>query len=270
MSDRIKAFLIHLAISLAVLFVLLYVVIFHWYPPPFFAADGGWQGVQIIVSVDLVLGPLLTLAVYNPGKGWNRLRMDLIIIGVIQIGALIAGSWIVYDQRTRMVSFADTRFVSMTEAQIRESGLTDAVYETLKTQHPPMAYVRLPDDPAERQQLVMGNLSGTPLFKRGDLYEPLTAENRQKIIAEGFNLAEVAAVNPDFRSLVDEFLTDIDRSADEVAALPLYCRYGVVALVLDRASGEILDTVDIPHETLLASRAYERLKSAGELPEATE
>ena len=267
MSERIKAFLIHLVISLVALAAILYVVVFIWYPPPFFAADGGWQGVRIIMGVDLVLGPLLTLAVYNPAKGLTKLKRDLITIGIIQVCSLAVGTWIVADQRTRMVSFANNRFVSMTETQIRESGISEQVYASLKTQHPPMAYVRLPDDPAEREQVVMGNLGGTPLFKRGDLYEPLTRENRMKIVDQGFNIDHVASVNPDLRPIVDEFLRQNDRSADQVVALPLYCRYAVLSLILDAESGEIIDTLDIGHESLIASRGYERLKNEGSLPQ---
>ena len=77
LAGRIKAFLIHLGISLVILFVLLYLLVFVWYPPPLFAADGGMQGLKIILGVDLVLGPLLTLMVYNPAKGWKRLKFDL-------------------------------------------------------------------------------------------------------------------------------------------------------------------------------------------------
>jgi len=265
MPERIKAFLIHLAISLVALAAILYVVVYIWYPPPFFAADGGWQGVRIIMGVDLVLGPLLTLAVYNPAKGLGRLKRDLLIIGIIQVCSLAAGTWIVADQRTRMVVFANNRFVSMSESQIRESGITDDTYASLKIQHPPMAYVRLPEDPGQRQQLVMGNLGGKPLFKRGDLYEPLTRQNRLRIVQEGFDLEHVASVDPDFRSVVDGFLEKIGKTAEEVTALPLYCRYAVLSLVLDRQTGEILDTVSINHETLIASRSYKRLKAAGKL-----
>ena len=263
MSPRIKAFLVHLVISLIVLAGILYLVVFIWYPPPFFAADGGWQGVRILIGVDLVLGPLLTLAVYNPGKGMGRLRNDLIVIAIIQITALSVGGWVVADQRTRMITFADNRFVSMTEAQIRESGVTEEVLSTLSGQRPPMAYVRLPDDPGERSRFVFSTMGDTPLFKRGDLFEPLTAENRRRIVQQGYDLSRVALVIPQLAPEIKTFLERIDRQAKDVSALPLYCRYDVLSLVLDRNSGEIVDTLDISHDQLIASRSLERLPARG-------
>ncbi len=253
MKQRLKAFAIHLSISLLILIGLLYLLVFVWYPQPFFTADGGWQGLQLILGVDLVLGPVLTLMVYNPLKGMTVLRRDLSWVALVQVIALVAGTWIVYDQRTRLVVFANNRFVSMSETQIRESGVTPEVRKTLKTGHPPMAYVALPDDPAERMQATMGNFGGKLLFKRGDLYQPLNAENRQKIMAEGFDLADLAEAVPEQRHLIDEFLEAQQRPSSELTALPLYCRYGERVLVMDKLNGEIIDTIKLSHAELIAS-----------------
>lgn len=260
MSGRIKAFLIHLGISLVVLAVLLYIVIFIWYPPPFFAYDGGWQGVRLIAGVDIVLGPLLTLMIYNPSKGMRKLKRDLAIIAIIQFSSLAAGTWIVADQRTAMVTFANNRFVSMNQTQVKESGVTEEVLSALKINRPPMAFVQLPDDASDRNELIMSNLGGKPLFKRGDLYQPLTTKNRLKIVEQGFALEDVAAVSDELATSVREFLARVDKRAGEVVALPLYCRYGVVSLVLDRKNGEIIDTLEVSHDQLLASLSQKRLK----------
>ena len=253
MSDRIKAFLIHLGISLIILAVLLYVVVYIWYPPPFFAADGGWQGVRLIASVDIVLGPLLTLFVFNPKKGAVKLRRDLLIIAIVQFSSLTAGCWIVADQRTAMVVFANNRFVSMNQSQVIESEVSKQMLESLKTSHPPMAYVDLPDDKNARDQLIMSNLDGKPLFKRGELYQPLTLENRLKIVDEGFDIDAVSKLSDEHSKIVQDFLNKHQAKAEHVVALPLYCRYGDLALVLNRDSGEIIDTLDVKHEQLLAS-----------------
>ena len=64
---RIGAFLIHLGVSFAIFLALASLVVFVWYPDFFFSTDGGWQGMRIIIAVDLVLGPTLTLIVFKPG-----------------------------------------------------------------------------------------------------------------------------------------------------------------------------------------------------------
>ena len=92
---RVRAFLIHLAISFVIFLVLAYMIVVYWYPLPFFHTDGGWQGFRIIVGVNLVLGPLLTLIVYKPGK--PGLKLDLTLIGMAQALALSWGIWVTYS-----------------------------------------------------------------------------------------------------------------------------------------------------------------------------
>ncbi|MGB5705368.1 MAG: hypothetical protein WBM41_00940 [Arenicellales bacterium] len=253
MSPRIKAFLIHLGISLLILAALLYVIVFIWYPPPFFAKDGGWQGVRLITGVDLVLGPMLTLAVYNTRKGLRKLKFDLLVIAIIQFSSLAVGCWIVADQRTALVTFSNNRFVSMSQSQVTDSGVTEQVLASLQDQRPPMAYVALPDDQAERARVVMENLGGEPLFKRGDLYEPLTLENRLKIVEQGYDLSLVAKLSDELSKIVGDFFKKSGVTSERVVALPLYCRYGVLSLVLDQENGEIIDTIAINHDQLIAS-----------------
>ena len=59
---------IHFFASLLVFSIFVYVLLTQWYPEPFFNASGGWQGLKLVILVDLVLGPLLTLIVYNRKK----------------------------------------------------------------------------------------------------------------------------------------------------------------------------------------------------------
>ncbi len=62
---KVKASSIHLALSFLIFVVILYFILFEWYPEPFFTAQGGWLGIKIMAFVDLVLGPALTFIVFN-------------------------------------------------------------------------------------------------------------------------------------------------------------------------------------------------------------
>ncbi len=252
-SPRIKAFLIHLGISLVLFLALLYVIVYIWYPPPFFKYDGGWQGIQLIIGVDLVLGPMLTLAVFNIKKARHLLKRDLTIIGIIQIGALIAGCWIVADQRTRLVIFSNDHFVSMTKTLMDESNISDTTLESLKSRHPAMGYVELPKNPEERKKFVQENSRKTPIFKRGDLYRPLTNEALIDAAQYGFDLDETGDAVPDLKPKIAAFLTKHGKTSKEVSALPVYCRYGNPAMIIDRETGEMIDTIDINHDQLLST-----------------
>ena len=73
--NRLRAFLIHLTILAAFLGATFAVIYFVWYPEPYFEIVGAWYLVRIFLVVNIVVGPLLTLIIFKPGK-WG-LRFDL-------------------------------------------------------------------------------------------------------------------------------------------------------------------------------------------------
>jgi hypothetical protein len=64
----------------------------------------------IVVTVDVILGPLITLAVFNRAKPWTELRRDLVIVALIQLSALGYGLWTVFVARPVHLVFEYDRF----------------------------------------------------------------------------------------------------------------------------------------------------------------
>ena len=60
---------IHLLISAAIAGLAAILVFVVWYPGPFRNMAGGRDLFLLVTSVDVVLGPLLTFAVFNRAKG---------------------------------------------------------------------------------------------------------------------------------------------------------------------------------------------------------
>src|SRR5229473_8264521 len=142
--SRIKAFSIHLGISTIIFLILLFFIVFIWYPYPYFSTDGGWQGIRIVAGVDMVLGPLLTLIVFKSGK--RGLKLDLTLIGLLQAAALAWGVLIVHDQRTALVVFANGGFYSLNGDQIWRAGEHAAAVAKAAKPVPGYAFERLPED----------------------------------------------------------------------------------------------------------------------------
>ena len=84
---KIKAALIHLFISIIVIGLFFAMVYFIWYPKPFFDISGVIEPFKLLIFVDVIVGPLLTLIVYKKGK--KNLKLDISIIAVFQLVALI-------------------------------------------------------------------------------------------------------------------------------------------------------------------------------------
>jgi hypothetical protein len=62
------------------------------------------------VTVDLILGPLITLAIFNRKKPWTQLRRDLEFVGLIQLSGLGYGLRTVAIARTVHLVFEFDRF----------------------------------------------------------------------------------------------------------------------------------------------------------------
>ena len=242
--SRWQAAAIHLGLSAILYVVLLYLIVFFWYPQPYFAADGGWEGVRLITGVDLVLGPLLTLIVFKAGK--PGLWRDLTLIGVVQTVALIWGTWLVYDQRVAMVTYADGSFYTLTPEQVRDAGgVALAVAEGSGTT-PPYGYVRLPANSKERNELRLRTLfTAKPMHQLGDRYEPLDAKNLKEVLKEGVDLGKYTARLEQNRQALERFLNRHGGKAEDYAFLPLSCRYQDLFLALRRSDGIVVDGLQI-------------------------
>lgn len=169
--SRYQAFAIHLGLSLIIFAVLAALVIYVWYPQFFFETDGGWQGIRIIVLVDLVLGPLLTLVVYKAGK--PGLKTDLTMIGTVQALCLLAGTWVVYNERPLALVFADGQFNSVTADTYRNAGRAVPDFSRFPGPSPKWVMVELPEDPVLqsdiRRQLLRDSASTVLLVEH---YQP--------------------------------------------------------------------------------------------------
>lgn len=105
---RIRYFLSHLLISLAIASVSLFVVFKIWYPAPLhIALDIGGLTIMML-AIDVILGPLLTLVLAREGK--KGLKTDLITIGIVQLTALLYGLYSIDKGRPVAIAFDINRF----------------------------------------------------------------------------------------------------------------------------------------------------------------
>jgi hypothetical protein len=196
--SRHRAFLIHLGISLTIFGVLSHLVVNVWYPGFFFQTDGGWQGLRLLLGVDLVLGPILTLIVYRAGK--PGLRFDLTVIGIVQLTCLAAGVWIVHGERPLAIVYIDGSFYSVTAQSFKEVNAPIPNLDELPGRYPKWISVKLPTDP-EAQSVVRGEMfrSGRMLSTLAERYAPF--EHADLDSREARSLSEVKDQDRDAMAL---------------------------------------------------------------------
>lgn len=239
MSLRFKAFFIHICLS-AVLAVLAMLLVFKlWYPAPLHVAVGVTQIFLLLLLVDVVLGPLLTLLVYKPGK--KTLVLDLAVIAVLQLSALCYGLWVVAEGRPAWLVFNADRFDLVRALDIDGRKLDAALpeYRNPSLFGPRWVAAVSPVDADARNELMFEAASGgSDLPQRPYLYRPL-AEVQEPIRQRSRSMSELQEFNS-----AEDVQSVIGKWPAAGAWLPLMAGVPMVVL-LHKESYEVLAVVDL-------------------------
>lgn len=125
-QSGIKFASLHLLFSIAVA-GLIYVLIFSiWIPRPFAELSQAKGLFLLILVVDIICGPLLTLVVYNPSKPRAELQRDLSLIILLQLAALGYGLHTVTQVRPIWLGFERDHFRMVALMDVQPQRLTEA------------------------------------------------------------------------------------------------------------------------------------------------
>jgi hypothetical protein len=121
-KSALKASGIHFLSSLLVAAIVGALVFLVWYPHPYRAMSGGTELFFLVMGVDIVCGPLLTLVLFNPAKPRRELVMDLSLIVVVQLAALVYGMWTVHQARPLYLVHEVDRFkvIALADVDVTE------------------------------------------------------------------------------------------------------------------------------------------------------
>lgn len=237
---RFKAFAFHFICSLLIAASLAWLVFFIWYPDMLDKAVGVRNVFGLVLVVDSILGPFLTLLVYKKGKRY--LELDLAIIVLVQISALAYGLYTVAAGRPQWVVFNKDRFdvIQTTEVLDKYRPFALPEYQLDSWIGPRWVAAVLPeDDPKVAQQLLIDALTGgADLPQRLDLYRPLgeahaALEKRSKDISELYRHNPKAAVENALR-----------KHPQNARWLPLNAREESMVVLLDE-NQKVIDVLDL-------------------------
>lgn len=241
-GQKFAAMGVHFGLSLAAIGILLAVNLTLWYPDFFFATDGGWEGLRIVVLVDLVLGPLLTFVAFRRGK--PGLLLDMSLIALLQFSALFAGAWILHSERPLLLSFDEVRFYSISADDYERIGQPVPDLSFLPGPSPKRVFIRLPGDVIEqadtRRMLLQRDQR---VYTYAPAMLPL-AERIDEVVARGVSRREIDARDAD--DVLEAFLAEHGGAFEDYAFVPYSSRFKYVYIGIRRSDGEIVDILDIP------------------------
>ena len=244
---RKQAFLTHLSVSMAVFFVLLYLIIFKWYPSYYFHIDGGYRGMATLFFVDVVLGPGLTLLVFKPGK--PRLKFDMSVIIVLQIVALTWGLKSVFFERPALTVFYDGKFSCMNHSEVADFNLERLV---LEDKGPPLlAVLPRPDTHNEYQQMMLEAFrqGSAEIYVFGEKLLPMDVAGTVHLMNYKLDVTSSFVGSDEQKEKYSKIWSDyLERNPDAISRYlyyPMSCRYQKVLAVFDPGSSEIVDYLPV-------------------------
>lgn len=240
--SKLKAAFIHLGLSLLVFAVILYFILFVWYPEPFFTAQGGWQGIRLMALVDLVLGPSLTLIVFNHLKSRKEIVSDLSIIVLVQVCALIWGGYQVYTQRPIALVFWDGAFYTTTQDDYLSQGEKIPDFSQYSHHIPSLIYSRPLRTQLEMEEFKALTEKSIPIYAQASFYENIE-DNLESIFQYEVNIKEIMSENAQMKFMLEK-ITD-GRIAD-YKYIALKAKYQNMVLVMDK-NGWLVGSVKAPY-----------------------
>jgi hypothetical protein len=239
---RLRAAGIHLGISAVIFLAALYLILAQWYPGFHFAVDGGWRGVRIMAGVDLVLGPTLTLIIFNPLKARRLIAFDLACIGVTQLAALVWGFYAIHSQRPVLVSFYQGAFLSATEEPLKVEKYDLAGLKMLSDRHPALVFTAEPANDEEVTRAAMQELIGkVPLHADPHFFRRFE-EHWPAVKAQALDPAQRSKERSAFAAELPEFLAARKAQTADFLYFPYEGRDGSCTLAFTPA-GALVDAL---------------------------
>ena len=230
----------HLAVSIAVAGLSAALVFVLWYPHPYREISGGRELFTLLMSVDVIAGPLLTLFVFNPRKPRPELWRDLGVIVALQLAALGYGLYSVHQARPVFLAFEGNRFRAVSAAELEPSQLSEATGDLGSLSHlgPRLIGVRLakPDD-ADYLQSLKQSMEGLQPAFRPSRWVPYE-QQRMEVVAEAKALAELRSSKPNQAAAIDGAVKEAALPIERLGYIPLQSRtHSDWVVIVDRETG---------------------------------
>lgn len=245
-NSRLRASGVHLGISLAIAALAAALVFGLWYPYPYRELSGGRSLFLLIVAVDVVMGPLITLVVFNPAKPRRELVLDLSVVGTLQLAALCYGLWTVSVARPVHLVFEYQRLSVVHASDVDPEMLAkaDPSLRALPWGGPTLLALRPFRSSHEEMEATLAALSGASLPARADLWQPYEA-SRAAILEASQPLPGLMSRYPDQAQALSAAAQETGLPAASLRYLPVHGRSAIWTALLDPQTARPLGFVPL-------------------------
>ena len=237
-KERLWASAIHFGVSLAIAAAAALLVFWAWYPYPYREISGGRELFAIVVTVDVLLGPLITLAIFNTQKSRRELTLDLSLVGLIQLAALAYGLWTVAVARPVHLVFEFDRFRVVHGVDIPPE-LLEQTPTAQPWRGPTLLAVRPFRNAEEKFNATMAALQGLPVAARPDLWQPYEAA-QARVLEAARPAEQLSRRFPARAAEIESTIVKAGADPAKILYLPMVARKFFWTVLIDPKSAEVI------------------------------
>lgn len=240
---RGKAAGIHLLGSACVAALAACLVFVLWYPSPYATMAGGAGLFLLITGVDLVMGPLITFAIFDrQRKPWTELRRDLLIVVLLQLAALGYGLYVMHTVRPVALALENARFrvVTAQEVVLGELPTAQPAFQKLSHTGPVTINTALPATAEEQFDSVTQALAGHDIGTRPKFWRGWDDNARARAKSMAKPVESLRKHYTQRTAELDAALQRTGRAEAQLRYIPVLARYGDWVAFIDANSGDIV------------------------------
>jgi hypothetical protein len=230
----IKAAAAHFVVSAVVVLLAALLVFGLWFPGAYKDIASGTELFLLIMAVDIVCGPLLTLVLFDAKKSYSELFIDLSIVGILQLAALVYGLWTVWQVRPLYLPHEFDRFKVVALYDLRGAN-TNQLPTWLQPSFfkgPIPVSIREPKNPEEKNKVLFEALNGGADYgDRPDFYLPFDNTAAKKTLIRARFVKDFLARHPHQKPKLEEIAKQLQQPIEQLKYLPIKARKDWIAVL---------------------------------------
>jgi hypothetical protein len=234
---------VQLAVSALCGIVVAAIVLPRWYPSPYAALAGGAFLAIVLMSVQLVLGPVMAFILAAPGKSRRALFSDLAAVGLIQITAFSYGIWKLAEARPVYLVFEVDQFRLVTDADVDPDMLRGAAreFQTLSWTGPLLISTKKPTEAGELMKSIDMALAGVDLGMQPQHWVPYDARAAAATWKAAVSIESLREADPTVGPALDRLTAAVGGDVSALRAIPVVARRARWVAIITPPASQILE-----------------------------
>jgi hypothetical protein len=238
---------IHLIASSTLVLIILFIVKIYWFPNELFQITKIQSLFVLIIVLNIISGPALTLLTFNPHKPRKEILVDTFVIFAIQSIILLYGLGILNQIRPIWIAFEKNAFrlVSLSEIDISPQASQRSIFRLTNPLGPKAIGVYVPEsDSPDYIASLEKSLNGNHPAFRPDHWLPYQ-NVVQKVKIKGRNLSDIINTNPELFKQQSLQLIQQKINLEKVIYVPLITNHSEWSVLINKDNGDILGYIHL-------------------------